>query len=192
MEIGSLSTRLIPNFSVSSDPVLSHYPLSTGTDLGMIVLLTWSAGLKWQAWVAFVICEFQFRSLQTIAGRLFIRGSLPFAWGGGFSCPMHQFKFGAFQTLSSLREFFALQDMFPVTLKKKIDIQVHISAHWVFKFNSSLFYLTCCPREQKPFKKSSQTSAFLLTLTWEYGQLSLEHFPRRKNWQTGIWKDKEG
>lgn len=29
---------------------------------------------------------------------------------------MHQFTFGAFRTLSSLREFFALQDMFLVTL----------------------------------------------------------------------------
>lgn len=47
--------------------------------------------------------------------------------------------------------------------------------------------LTCCPREQNPLRKSSHTSAFLLTFTWEYGQLSLEHLPRRKNWQTGIW-----
>ena len=74
---------------------------------------------------------------------------------------------------------------------KKKNIQVYISAHEALQFVSSLFYLTFCPSEQKPFKKSSQTSAFLLTLTWEYGQLSLEHFPQRKNWQTGIWKDKE-
>lgn len=131
MEIWSLTTSFIRNFSVPSDPVLSLYPLCTGTSFGMIVLLTWSGGLKRQE--AFFICEFQFWSLQTITGHLFIRGRLPFARGGRFSCPMHQFTFGAFRTLSSLREFFALQDMFLVTLKKKIHKHIFLPMK---RFNS--------------------------------------------------------